>query len=136
MFVPWHSARTDLTAKLRAEADAILGWLVEGMMLYHREGLTPPAAVKAATAEYRDESNPLREWVEAECVLDPDAVTTAQELREAYERWTHAWHRPKVKQGKQWASGLAALGCTADRTATGRGWQGIALRNRAGGLPL
>jgi putative DNA primase/helicase len=126
-----------LTAKLKAEANGILGWLVEGMMLYHRQGLTAPEAVKVATAEYRDESNPLREWIEAECDLDPSAVTPSGELRQAYERWAQAWRRPKVKQGKQWSAGLEALGCTADRTATGRGWQGVALRNRTtGGLPM
>jgi hypothetical protein len=107
------------------------------MMLYHRQGLTAPEAVKVATAEYRDESNPLREWIEAECDLDPSAVTPSGELRQAYERWAQAWRRPKVKQGKQWSAGLEALGCTADRTATGRGWQGVALRNRTtGGLPM
>lgn len=130
--IPESQRDPALPAKLKAEANGILGWLVKGMMLYHAEGLTPPAAVKAATAEYRDESNPLREWADSECELAPDAITPAADLRKAYERWAQTWRRPKVKHGKQWSSGLEALGCIAAKGTGGvRQWAGIRLNSAA-----
>jgi putative DNA primase/helicase len=110
------------------EADGILGWLIAGMMLYHAEGLTPPEAVRVATGEYRDASNPLREWVDAECVLEPGAVTPAGELRKAYESWADRQRHQKVPNGNSWGKGLEALGCKSERGAHGvRRWAGIRL---------
>jgi putative DNA primase/helicase len=112
-----------------AEADGILGWLIAGMMLYHAEGLTPPEAVRVATGEYRDDSNPLREWVDAECVLEPGAVTPAGDLRKAYESWAKQGHHRKVPSGQSWGAGLEALGCKSKSGGrdAGRRWTGIRL---------
>jgi putative DNA primase/helicase len=135
--IPQGDRDPNLSAKLKTEAEGILGWLVEGMLLYHSEGLIPPAAVKLATDEYREESNPLREFVSEDGIgvaqLDSEARTPAGELRKAYEAWAKENRRTRVKQGKQWSDGLKALGCHEERTAGERCWGGIRLLT---GMPV
>lgn len=43
----------DLPAKLQAEAEGILAWLVEGARLWYQNGLGKPAEVEAAKDEWR-----------------------------------------------------------------------------------
>lgn len=126
--IPEGERDPGLTSKLLAEADGILGWMVEGLRAYHAEGLAPPPAVRVATDEYREESNPLREWVEDACELEPDAVTPARELRDAYEAWAIRHRRKRVGANGNWSKALSGLGCTDERTRTGRRWLGIRLR--------
>jgi putative DNA primase/helicase len=58
-----------LKDQLRGELPGILNWIVEGARLWLRNGLNPPEAVRAATAAYRQESNPITPFVEACCVI-------------------------------------------------------------------
>lgn len=46
-----------LPQKLEAEVDAIVTWIVDGAVLWHREGLGTTPAIIAATKTYRDESD-------------------------------------------------------------------------------
>jgi P4 family phage/plasmid primase-like protien len=62
--IPRERQDANLGEKLSQERAGILGWLVEGCLAYQREGLGEPAVIRAATAEYRDESNQLRDWLE------------------------------------------------------------------------
>jgi P4 family phage/plasmid primase-like protien len=81
--------REDKTLKdrLRSEAPGILAWLVRGCLEWQRDGLQPPDAVKAATAEYRRESNQLTQWIEACCEIRRDASLQAKTAFESYIRW-------------------------------------------------
>lgn len=91
--VPWNvtipAAEKDrrLLAKLQAEYAGILAWAVRGCLEWQREGLGDPAEVNAATAAYREESNPLAEFFAARCVFAEDAKVSRRALREAYEDW-------------------------------------------------
>jgi putative DNA primase/helicase len=140
--IPERERDPDLTTRLRTEADGILGWLVEGLKLYHAEKLTPPAPVRLATDAYRAESNPLREWVDVDgiggAVLDSGATTSAADLRTAYERWCQVNHRSKVKQGKEWGAALRGLGCSNDDRGTGgvNQWTGFRLNHQQEGFEL
>lgn len=133
-----------LTQTLLEEQEAILAWAVEGCLAWQREGLKPPEAVMAATDSYREESNPLADWFEAECELDPDAIIPAAQLRETYERWTVAFRVKKIPRGTKWTQGLERLGCSQPENPvkidgkTTRVWQGVRLRKRPadGGLSL
>lgn len=60
---------TDLPAKLRTELPGILRWIVEGAVRYHREGLGEPPGVMAATEEYRQDSDRLKEFFQDCCFL-------------------------------------------------------------------
>jgi putative DNA primase/helicase len=127
-----------LAGKLVDERDGILRWLVDGLMAYHREGLTAPAAVLAATDEYRQDSNPLNDWFEAECESDEAAKTPNAKLRDAYERWCVAHRVAKIPRGAKWREGLGRLGCSESEASTGKVWSGVRLRQRQenGGLAV
>jgi len=83
----------DVVAEMVAEGAGILNWLLEGLDLYFREGLKPPAAVVAATLEYRNENDPVGPFLAAHVVhVEPeaDASVTARDLYQAYIAWSHA----------------------------------------------
>ena len=69
--IPDHEIDRDLPTKLRTELPGILRWIVEGAVLYNREGLGDPPDVMAATEQYREESDRLKEFFDDCCVLAP-----------------------------------------------------------------
>ena len=78
----------NLSATLRAEAPGILVWLVRGCLEWQRRGLEPiPACVRAATEEYKQESDPLAEFIAARCVEHENATVKAADLYGEYKTW-------------------------------------------------
>jgi putative DNA primase/helicase len=93
MLVPWAATFTGakrddrIRDKLLSEASGVLNWLVKGFMDFSDGGLNPPDAVKAATSEYRQESDRFGEWI-TDCVeADPRALTPSTELYTSYKAW-------------------------------------------------
>lgn len=54
-----------LIHKLRAEASAILGWMIEGCMKWQREGLEKPKAILDANQEYKSEMDVIERFLES-----------------------------------------------------------------------
>jgi putative DNA primase/helicase len=104
--IPAERRDPQLLEKLAAERDGILRWAVDGCLAWQREGLTPPAAVTAATDEYREDSHPLRDWLDECCVIDPTASTPFSELRDSYVEWTI---RERINQPLRPGRFIAAL---------------------------
>ena len=67
--IPKAEIDTDLPTKLRTELPGVLRWIVEGAVLYHREGLGDPPDVTAATEQYRQESDRLKEFFADRCFI-------------------------------------------------------------------
>ena len=57
----------DLREKLLEEAPQILGWLLKGYILYEKEGLIQPDAIKNATVDYRKEMDIVQQWIDEYC---------------------------------------------------------------------
>lgn len=66
---------------------AILNWLVEGYRLAMQEGLTQPAAVIDATAEYKQDSDKVMQFVEEKLEATPSAETKTAIVYECYRAW-------------------------------------------------
>lgn len=47
--------------------EAFFFWCVEGLEIWQQEGMGTPAAVAAATAEYREETDSVRLWIDERC---------------------------------------------------------------------
>ena len=78
----------ELADKLLAELPGILAWAVRGAVLWREEGLRTPETVIAATETYRVESDPLGDFIEAECVVGDAAVGSGrQPSTAAYQSW-------------------------------------------------
>src|ERR1700719_2000670 len=70
--IPKEEIDMGLPVKLRTELAGILRWIVEGAVLYHREGLGDSPDVIAATEQYRQESDRLKEFFEDRCIIAAD----------------------------------------------------------------
>jgi P4 family phage/plasmid primase-like protien len=123
-----HERDADLESKLLEERDGILAWMVEGARLWHQHGLNPPTAVIRASAEYRQQSDILGEWLDNECAREPGREVDQQVAYEAYGRWCRDnGLRPLSK--KQFTSKLFERGCGERRGHRGRFYTGLALRS-------
>jgi putative DNA primase/helicase len=124
--IPQDEQDRRLPEKLEAERVGILRWLVEGCLAWQEEGLEPPAAVKAATAEYRDEMDTVGAFIDECCVLEPETQTLAKRLYDAYNEWcAERGETPISKQ--EFGSRLAEKRFKRGRTKAGRYWQGLRL---------
>ena len=113
-----------------ASGPAILAWAVRGCREWRANGLGVPPTVEEATAEYREDMDPLRDFIADYCVLGPNFWVPAGQLREAYEAWAREAGEAQILRGRKWGERLREHGCTPS-TGTGglRIWTGIALRN-------
>jgi putative DNA primase/helicase len=80
-------ADPNLEVKLREELPGILAWLVRGCLEWQRRGLKPPAVVLNATETYREESDPLGQFIAERCHLDGASTAPARELYRGYRSW-------------------------------------------------
>jgi len=80
---------TDLGVKLEAELPGILAWIVQGARDYIIErGLSAaPLEVEASTAEYKESSDRLKEFIEDRCYLNPNAWVSSEQLNISYADW-------------------------------------------------
>jgi len=82
--IPAAEQDKKLASKLATELPGILAWIVTGAAAYERDGLNPPAVVQAATNEYQQDQDTLREFVE---MYEPGGFTSCKLLHERYEAW-------------------------------------------------
>ena len=80
-----------LSKKLKKEASGILTWLVEGCVLWQRDGLNPPESVRMATKEYQAEEDIIGHFLQECCITgDPENPAfreTPKALYDAYKTW-------------------------------------------------
>jgi putative DNA primase/helicase len=123
-------ADTALPQKLRDELSGILTWAVRGCLEWGREGLGTAAAVEAATAQYREETDIIDRFFADVCTFGPELTVGKKELFEAWESWAL---EEGVEAGKQ--VGFSRVmkergvvkGFRETRTEKGRFWEGIAV---------
>jgi putative DNA primase/helicase len=119
-----------LLEKLWNEASGILNWLVAGCLAWRRDGLGEPKAVSDATQTYRQESDPLADWMAEHCIFQEEAWTATATLYSDYaafvtERGGHPFSCRNFGErlGKRGISPVQKCGM-------GRGWKGIRLNAR------
>lgn len=79
-----------LKQRLWKERAGILAWLVRGAQRYLRDGLTEPDCVRAATADYREESDELGQFIN-DCLVQSEGESVAcAALFKRYEAWAAA----------------------------------------------
>ncbi len=78
---------TTLDAKLEAEAQGLLAWLVVGAARYHAEGLRLCPEMRAASAEYRAEEDMVGQFLADRCELGAGLVTPVAVMYAAYAGW-------------------------------------------------
>lgn len=84
-----------LREKLLAEAPQILQWAIDGCLLWQKDGLEQPKAVKEATAEYFEEQDTINQWLEECCSLSPLVGDKPSHLSDSYGEFVGEKITPK-----------------------------------------
>ena len=73
----------------------ILNWLLTGLNLLKSDGLKQPQSVRNATAQYREESDTIGQFI-SECLIEIRYTnTTLKNVHTRYEKWCEDYgHRP------------------------------------------
>lgn len=74
----------DVVSEFAPEFPGILNWLIEGVLIFLREGLVVPDDVRQQTQQYRDEMDPTSAFC-ARCVVpDTNGQVTAKDFYQSY----------------------------------------------------
>lgn len=128
--IPLEERDPGVKALLRDPAQAgpaVLVWAVQGCSAWQRHGLDVPIGVKNATEEYRTEMDPLADFIEECCLINPLAKVKNPDLFRAYETWAKENGEKFVLGRKRFKRAMEQRGFTPDRTGQTRFWQGIGL---------
>ncbi|NLA04716.1 MAG: hypothetical protein GX881_03240 [Firmicutes bacterium] len=129
--IPAGERDPDVKARLRgSERAAVLAWLVQGCLAWQQEGLQEPKAVQGLTEEYRDESDPLRDFIEECCTINPGAQVVNGDIWAAYRDWVKASGERYPLGRKRFSQALMGRGLDQYQETTGsrrRIWLGIGL---------
>jgi putative DNA primase/helicase len=87
--IPEDERDPKLPERLEAERDGVLAWLVRGYRAWRDRGLAEPAAVTAATAAFRGESDMLALFLAEKCRVGGGqyAHVTSAELFKVWVQW-------------------------------------------------
>ncbi|MGV0878052.1 phage/plasmid primase, P4 family [Martelella sp. FLE1502] len=87
--IPEEEVDRDLPRKLRQERDGVLAWMIKGALDYLQNGLQVPDSIRLATAEYREESDPIGAFLRNACDITgkDDDTERPDVLYEAYCRY-------------------------------------------------
>ena len=112
--IPAERRDPTLFERLKEEWPAILGWAIRGCLEWQAAGLSPPAAVREATAEYFDDEDSFGRWLDECCAPDARAHETTRELYAAWSVWAQ---RSGLSAGSEpkFRSALKARGFAAKR---------------------
>ncbi len=139
--IPEKQRDKRLIAKLKKEWAGILAWMIEGCLMWQKEGLNPPTSVREATREYLSAEDTLTQWFNECCVVDPKAKgLLTSELYASWKEWSEAAGEYAISQKKfsqKLEARSAELGIEKvenlhlDAVRHGRGFMRVTLRPRA-----
>jgi len=105
---------------------AIMAWAVQGCLAWQRAGgLHAPLVVKEATADYRAESDRIKDFLAECCDLRPDAWTASEDVRREYDKWAKEWGIKYPLVGTELWGRLKRHGCSPKTRNNRRGWLGL-----------
>lgn len=125
----------ELDVKLRAEAPAILAWMIRGCLLWQEQQLAAPPSIVAETEEYLAEEDDIGQWL-AECTeRAPETFTGTAELFRCWQEWANARER-FVGTDKRIAGMLRSRGFEKSLHPQTRrnGFKGLTIRTRTTSL--
>ena len=85
--VPIEDVDSKLEDKLLEEKSGILNWLIDGCLMWQKEGLLPSEEIKKASIEYKKESDILGQFLEECCSFEVDAFVAKSHMYSQYKSW-------------------------------------------------
>lgn len=126
--IPEDRQDKNLPDKLRAEQAGILRWLVEGCLLWQRDGLGPPLEVQQATAAYRQEEDVVGQFVKERCIMDEQASVKKGDLFDEYVAWAKTSGESRVLSKRQLGAALRERGIQDGWCERQKGWTGLRVK--------
>lgn len=83
--IPANRVDRNLKYKLAKESESILKWIVEGCLLWQKEGLQMPKKVLDAVKEYRREMDTISSFLESCCIMQGEVKASV--LYAVYAKW-------------------------------------------------
>jgi len=124
----------ELEQKLRAEAPAILQWMINGCIDWQMNGLLRPECVIHATEEYFSDQEIFKHWLEEECICAPGNVdwsTASSVLFKSYSDYAKGTGS-KPGTASSFKEKMTEAGFTHYRSSKAREFFGIRLVAKAG----
>ena len=141
-FVPWPVTITEnekrqmdeVMSELWAQRSGILNWLIAGALDYLNNGLQTPQEVIDATAEYRDEMDPVGAFVGA-CIetvpVNPNgssAFVSARHMYDAFAAWAVA-NAVRPWREKNFSTAMSQKGFAKERHKSGVRYINVLLKD-------
>lgn len=128
--IPEDEQDKNLPGKLRAETPGILKWMLEGCLVWQKEGLGMPDEVKSATEGYRMEMDKLADFLDERCITAPHAKVKISDLYKTYLDWCEE-NGEKASNKRIFGEKIRERGFTNSRSGHGGTWwwEGIGLVN-------
>lgn len=129
--VPWNAHVKDgerderLPFKLRDEAPGVLNHIVRGLLDWLANGLIEPDAVREATQQYREDSDPLARFLKLCTAQDPQGRIQSSRLYEVFQAWCKAAGEKEWSQ-KGFSKAMLDKGFTK-KASDGMQWLGMRL---------
>lgn len=111
---------------LKAEAEGILAWMVEGAMAWHREGLGIPQEIRQYTEGHRTEQDQLEQFI-TECCETGSGRVSRKDLFESYAYWASK-SRQKAYSRQDFVQKLEQKGFQGIRIKGERFWSLLELK--------
>ena len=118
----------DMPIKLKNETDKILGWCIQGFLLYQQNnGLLITTSQKLSLQNYRTKMDNVTQFVNKECVIQEKASVLCKDLYAQYKIWTQNNTDFAHKESK-FSEILQAKGIVVERSFDGKAYyKGIRL---------
>lgn len=96
--IPEEEQNRELLAELRDEFPGILNWAVQGCLEWKKNGLQIPQEVRRATAEYREDSDIVGQFINACCSQEFTDEVRSKDIYDAYKAWANANGEREISQ--------------------------------------
>ena len=113
--IPEAERDQQLSAKLRTEWPGILSWMIDGCLMWQRDGLNPPAVVKDATDSYLTGQDDLQQFIDDTCVVGANEFDTSAHLWDGWTDWAED-HREFVGTQRRFSDRLQDKGFVPEKS--------------------
>lgn len=107
------------------EGPGILNWALQGCREWQRVGMGAPEVVKQAVSEYKQESDPLADYLDECCIVEPTVSDTSRALYLKYESWSKENGEKFPISRMAFGLALGERGFRKERSRSGIVWHGV-----------
>jgi P4 family phage/plasmid primase-like protien len=85
--IPESEVVKSLSDDLKVEWPGILRWMIDGCLMWQRDGLNPPKIVRDATKDYLESEDTMQNFFEDCCVVGKNMYDSLEHLWDGYVDW-------------------------------------------------